>query len=195
MLGGTRQRVRLHISSPFGNPAACPLVAGPKALRPRLAAGLPFSRHRKCAHGGTVATIGTRRITQMRDLCCCLELLTRSELPRTPLSRSSVESRSRRSRTVVRKRSSTSYYEEVRMIPLGSESEPGTPLGVGPGPCLLRRITLPHTPLHKGEKEDRGALYGVRSAAERVRDLRLSVIRPQGREACPPLSTCPISRS
>jgi hypothetical protein len=43
-VGATRER--LHISSPFGNPAACPLVAGPKALRPRLAAGLPFSRHR-----------------------------------------------------------------------------------------------------------------------------------------------------
>jgi hypothetical protein len=51
MRAGTRcsggyARERLHTSSPFGNPAACHLVAGPKALRPRLAAGLPLSRRR-----------------------------------------------------------------------------------------------------------------------------------------------------
>jgi hypothetical protein len=41
----------------------------------------------------------------------------------------------------------------------------------------LLRISLPHTPLNKGKEKGRGTPERVQSGAERVRRMRLSVIR------------------
>ena len=41
------------------------------------------------------------------------------------------------------------YYGEVRIIPWGSRSESGTPIGAGPGLRELPRIPIPRTPVNK----------------------------------------------
>jgi hypothetical protein len=43
------------------------------------------------------------------------------------------------------------YYEEVRIRPDERLSQPGTPIGVGPGPCGLPRIRIPRRWVNKGE--------------------------------------------
>src|SRR5215212_7429319 len=70
------------------------------------------------------------------------------------------------------------YLAAMRMAKWGEKGLPGGPWGYATDASEAFRTASPRTGVNKDKREDLGRSRGVRNGTERVREMRLSVLRP-----------------